>query len=292
MDMTEYFEGLLGRIEPSDRHVAKAKAAHELLRKRLKDDDTVGEAHEETYLSGSYARYTAIKNIKDVDIICVLDIDREETEPVVLLRWLEAALLEYYDDVRLQGRSIGVTTDEGFCLDVVPGSPQAGTDGPLWIPDREAGHWVTTHPKGQIEFATTRNAATDGFYVQTVKIMKHWRDRLPEAVHPKSYVLETLVAKTIGAGPPTSHAAAVVQVLEGIWNSYWAWVGTATVPTISDPGFASLNVAKRWEANEFDAFMARVQPAAATARQAWEETDQSMSASAWRRLFGLEFAPA
>ena len=45
----------------------------------------------------------------------------------------------------------------------------------------------------QIEFATNANAATGGYYVQTVKIMKHWRDRMPAAlVHPKSYVVETL----------------------------------------------------------------------------------------------------
>src|SRR3989442_908457 len=100
MDLNEHFEGLLGKIEPGVRHVSKAKKAHELLRDRLEDDEQVGEAHEETFLSGSYARHTAIKDINDVDVICVLKIDKDQTEPVVLLRWLESALLRHYDDVR------------------------------------------------------------------------------------------------------------------------------------------------------------------------------------------------
>lgn len=292
MDLNGHFEGLLGRIEPGARHVSKAKKAHELLRERLEDDEQVREAHEDTFLSGSYARHTAIEDIKDVDVICVLDIDKDKTEPLVLLRWLEGALLRYYDDVRLQGRSVGVTTDEGFCLDVVPGPPKGDSDGPLWIPDREAKEWVATHPKGQIEFARDRNASTDGFHVQTVKIVKFWRDRLPESVRPKSYVLETLVAGALDASPPACHAAAVVRVLEGIWTTYSPWVESGKVPAIADPGYAAVNVAKRWQAEEFDGFMTRVKSAAATARQAWKETDQARSVAGWRRLFGDDFAPA
>lgn len=292
MDLVGYFQGLLSRIEPTAAHVTRAKKAHELLRERLEADDEVGKAHQATYLAGSYARHTAIHDIKDVDVICVLDINTSETEPLVLLRWLESALLRYYDEVRLQGRSLGLTTPEGFCLDVVPGSLQVGVDGPLWIPDREAKLWVASHPKGQIDFATKRNAATGGYYVQTVKIMKHWRDRLPAALaRPKSYVLETLVAETIGTAPPPSHAAAVVTILGGIWTRYSAWAGSGSVPTIPDPGYPAVNVAKRWQPTEFDAFMSRVQTAAVTARRAWEETDRDRSVALWRGLLGTDFAP-
>jgi hypothetical protein len=293
MDLVGHFGGLLSRIEPSAPHVTRAKKAHELLRKRLEEDEEVGKAHQATFLAGSYARHTAIHDIKDVDVVCILDVDKDVTEPLTLLRWLEGALLRYYDEVRLQGRSLGVTTPGGFSLDVVPGTPQFTADGPLWIPDREAKQWVTAHPKGQLEFATTRNAATGGFYVRTVKIMKHWRDRLPTAkARPKSYVLETLVADTIGTLPPESHAAAVVKVLEGIRNRYQVWVGTGIVPPIPDPGYSTVSVSKRWEPAEFDAFMSRVESAAVTARQAWEEADQARSVTLWRRLLGDDFAPA
>jgi|SRR5216684_6563105 len=59
------------------------------------------------------------------------------------------------------------------------------------MPDREAKQWVQTHPKGQIQAATDKNKATNGYYVQVVKLMKFWRDRLPtESCKLKSYILE------------------------------------------------------------------------------------------------------
>lgn len=294
MDLVGHFQGLLSRIEPDQADVSKAKKSHELLRETLRKDEEVGKAHLDTYLSGSYARHTAINNIKDVDVICVLDIDTNVTEPTVLLRWLETALIKYYGDVRPQGRSIGITTSDGFCLDVVPGTPQieGAVDGPIWIPDRDAKLWVGTHPKGQIKFSEDRNFRTDGFYVQVVKMAKHWRDRLPSVqARPKSYIVETLVAETMGASAPASHAGAALKVLDGIWARYGSWVGTGRVPTITDPGYATVNVAKRWQAAEFDAFMTHVRASATIARQAYEETDQGRAVAAWRRLFGNEFAP-
>src|SRR5437870_9795223 len=50
---------------------------------------------------------------------------------------------------------------------------------------------------------------------------------------------------------PTSHARAVVNVLEGIQNSYGWYRGTNTVPLLPDPGYSSVNVAKRWSSAEY-----------------------------------------
>jgi hypothetical protein len=296
MDLGSCFRGLLHAIEPSDAHVGTAKAAHERLRDLLRDDPVAGEAHQETYLSGSYARHTAIKNINDVDVICVLDIDIAKTEPASVLAWLVQSIRDFgdgYKKVEMQGRSVGITTGKGFCLDVVPGAPQQSLRGPLWIPDREARMWVPTDPKGQIGFAQRRNDSTDGFYVQIVKILKHWRDRLPtERARPRSYVLEALIGHIMPAGAPVSHASAIVGVLEGVLTRYGAWAGRGQVPSITDPAYPTITVSKRWTSAEFDAFMIQIQSAEATARNAREEPDAAKSLALWRRLFGREFAPA
>jgi acid phosphatase family membrane protein YuiD len=74
-----------------------------------------------------------------------------------------------------------------------------------------------------------------------VKLLKFWRDRLPtESCKLKSYILESLIQRR---GSPSSHAAAVVNVIEGIENTYGAYRNTGAVPTISDPGYASVNLA-------------------------------------------------
>ena len=288
MELAADFEVLLSSIEPDDDDVADAKDAHETVRDQLRTDEEFSEAHKDTFLSGSYARHTAINEINDVDVICIVDIDQSITEPEVVLAWTQSILGKYYRKTKRQGRSVGAQADHGVWLDIVPATPMTTDDGPLWIPDREAKKWVQTHPKGQIKAATDKNKATNGYYVQVVKLMKFWRDRLPtESCRLKSYILESLVYCTIGFR--SSHAAAVVNVLEGIESSCGAHRGTGLVPVIPDPGYASVNVAKHWEAGDFTDFMNQVKTAARTARKALDSADEAESQRLWRQIFGATF---
>jgi hypothetical protein len=288
VELANDFKALLSAIEPGSTHVANAKAAHEKVRERLRTDKDSKEAHKDTFLSGSYARSTAINDINDVDVICILDIDHIITEAANVLAWLQSILIKYYKEVTPQGRSVGVNAAKGVWLDIVPGTPLSADDGPLWIPDRDVKQWVQSHPKGQIAAELEKNKGTSGYYVQVVKVMKFWRDRLPtESCRPKSYILETMVHGTIGY--PFSHAAAIVNVLEGMESRYGGYRNTAIVPSIADPGYSSVNVAKRWTSTEFDDFMTQVKSAAATARKALDETDETVSRKLWRQLFGPRF---
>lgn len=288
MDLAADFKALVSAIQPGEKHVAAAKAAHEKVREQLRTDEESKDAHKDTFLSGSYARRTAINDINDVDVICIFDIDHAITKPEVVLAWVEAILTRLYGKAKRQGRSIGISAAKDVWLDIVPASAIAADDGPLWIPDRDASEWVQTHPKGQIAATVEKNKTTNGYYVQVVKLMKFWRDRLPtEPCRAKSYILETLVHGTIGI--PSSHAEAVVNVLEGIERSYGSYCNIKAVPFISDPGYSSVNVAKRWTSDEFDAFMAQVKLAAATARSAYDNSDEAASRKLWRKLFGSQF---
>jgi hypothetical protein len=288
MDFASDFKAYLSLIEPTSAHVTAAKSAHEKVREILRTDDESKSAHKTSFLSGSYARSTAINDINDVDVIWVVDIDYSITAPTVVLAWLHGILSRHYSETTPQGRSVGANASKNVWLDIVPATLLYAEDGPLWIPDREAKEWVQTHPKGQIAAGVDKNKITDGYYVQVVKLIKAWRDRLPtESSRPKSYILETLVHKTIAL--PNSHAIAVVNVLEGIKNTYDVYRQLKVVPSISDPGYSSVNVAKRWSATDFEAFMAQVSTAAVTARQAYNETDEAKSRKLWRALFGADF---
>jgi len=288
VELAADFKDFVSSLEPGDDHVAAAKAAHEQVREQLRTDKESKEAHKDTFLSGSYARHTATNDINDVDVICVLDLDHSITEPEVVLAWLQSVLGRYYKETKRQGRSVGAQATKGVWLDIVPATPLGADDGPLRIPDRTARQWVETHPKGQISAATDKNKATNGYYVQVVKLMKCWRDRLPtESCRVKSYILESLVHASIAY--PSSHAAAVVNVLEGIERSYGVYRDTKTVPRITDPGYGSVNVAKHWEAKDFDDFMAQVKTSAVTARKALDSKNESESRKLWRQLFGPRF---
>jgi tRNA nucleotidyltransferase (CCA-adding enzyme) len=288
MELTTDFKTFLSSIEPGEDEVSAAKAAHEEVREQLRTDPESKDAHKDTFLSGSYARHTAINDINDVDVICVLDIDQRITQAEVVLAWVEGILGKHYDKPKRQGRSIGVTAENGVWLDIVPATPMSADDGPLWIPDREARAWVQTHPKGQIAAGLSKNKATNGYFVQVAKLLKAWRDRLPtDSCKLKSYILETLVHGSIGY--PTSHASALVSVLEGIERSYGNYRTLGVAPVISDPGYTSVNVAKRLSVKEFTDFMTQVKSAAATARKAFDEFNEAASRKLWRQLFGSNF---
>ncbi len=291
MELNAHFEGLLSNIEPSVTAVGKAKKAHEDLRAFIKADEEISKADPDSYLSGSYARDTALNTIKDVDVIVLIDLDHKRTEPAVVIAWIQASLQKHYSEVLAQGRSVKVTTGTDFDLDVVAAVAISHRNGPVWIPDRDAQAWVATHPKGQIDFGIQKNAATDGFYKPLVKAMKHWRDRLPtETSRPNSYIVESLVAENL-AGPPAFYGRAVVDILRGIYSHYAVYVATGSVPRISDPGYPSVNVAKRWKFGEFSAFIKEVQSAARTAAAALEEKDKAASVNGWKKLFGDKFRP-
>ena len=288
MELAADFQTLLSSLQPGDNDVADAKAAHEKVRDQLRTDKEFKEAHKDTFLSGSYARHTAINDINDVDVICLVDIDKSGTEPELVLAWTQSILDKYYTKTKRQGRSVGAQAAKGVWLDIVPGTPMNGDDGPLWIPDRNAKEWVATHPKGQIQTSKEKNKSTDGYYVQIVKLMKYWRDRLPtKSCQLKSYILESLIHRSLAY--PSSHAVAVVDVLEGIEGSYGWYRDLGTMPTISDPAYPSVNVAKHWELKEFKDFMNQVKSAAGVARKALDNADESESRRLWRQIFGQQF---
>ena len=124
--------------------------------------------------------------------------------------------------------------------------------------------------------------------MQVVKLMKFWRDRLPrESCRLKSYILESMIHGNIGS--PPSHAVAVVNALEGMERTYGAYRDLEIVPTISDPGYASVSVAKHWQFADFKDFMEQVKSAASTARKALDSTDELEGRKLWRKIFGSQF---
>jgi hypothetical protein len=291
MEMSSYFDGLLANIEPDPNNVKLAKKSHEEARDFLAKDEEISKANPETFLSGSYARETAVNDIKDVDIILIIDLDRSITDPEVTLAWVQASLHNNYSKVKKQGRSVNVINDKGFSLDIVPATPVSSRSGPLWIPDREAKTWVATHPKAQIEFSSERNKKTEGYYVHLIKIIKYWRDRLAnENARPNSYIIESLISKCL-ISKPSSYGDAVKNICSHIYFTYQTYLTTGSVPNINDPGYSSVNVAKRWEFDEFSAFMGEVKSSYDIATEALASKDEDESVKLWRKLFGNKFSP-
>lgn len=301
--LNEQFDTFISNINPDLRAIEYAQKAHKPVRECLESHDDFKEFVEKTFLYGSYRRHTAVGDIKDVDIVVLtnFDLSKEENTPQSVLRRLKAALGRCYDDPenpQYQRRSIRIDDplpeDENvtMTLDIIPAVVRETEEDPLLVPDREAGEWVESHPKGHMSHTTALNESSDGRYVPLVKMMKWWwkyqceiRQPNVERPKPKGFWVECLTGELFD--PAQKHwADHFIDVLEKIVESYGA--GT-TVPALSDPGLADEKIETSMTLEEFCVFLNAAEESLELARKARDMEDPIESSSLWREIFGEKF---
>src|SRR5687768_11530018 len=118
MKLNECFDCFLSdTIEPKD-DADLAKEGHEEVRDFLAEDEDYKDRHTDTFLAGSYQRETAVKPIKDVDIVVLTNADDTKEKPVDVLNELDTVLKKKYKTKTTpQRRSIRIER-KGMMLDV------------------------------------------------------------------------------------------------------------------------------------------------------------------------------
>src|SRR6266487_6212294 len=136
-------------IEPSNARKDGAHRSHTFLREILRTGQFEGRIVDD-YLSGSYARDTAIDPLEDVDIIFVVAPDHWQSglwtaigfkpDPTAVLTSFRQAIKYRYSEssVALQRRSVGLRMHH-LRIDVVPAIPHDSKPDHIWIPDRSGG---------------------------------------------------------------------------------------------------------------------------------------------------------
>jgi hypothetical protein len=304
MTLPDHFDELLSRIEPSKDRLRLAKELPAQIRDYLKETGTITTVDPHSRLAGSYARDTAIGDIKDVDIIVLIDLEYKKGEPEKVLDELHVALQglpEALDDVgqvepllRYQRRSIHVRfEDRDFDIDIVPAVALDGLDQPLWIPDRDWSKWVKTDPLGYGEYLSELNKKHGCKVVPLIKMLKRWRDARMIYRRPKSYWLECLVVRHISEGWVTtdgkSYAELFADLLASIESRFLKIFQDedTTPPEIPDP-MLSNNVAWNWERAEFETFMRRVQESRRLTERALAAEHETDAVELWQRVFNRE----
>lgn len=296
MTTQQQFLDLLYEIEPSKSTVDACSSAHRTLRAALRDDDKFGQFHEETFLSGSYVRDTAIRPAKidgvlqrpDVDIIVVTNHTKED-DPHTVLNALHQALVDAgYENLKVNRRSIAVTL-AGVDMDVVPVIENGDS---YLIPDIELKHWLPTNPPAHTQWTVEVNADAGGRFKPLVKLLKWWRrQHLSNLRRPKGFILECLVSQHMSYSEQ-NYETLFVEALEAIRDSYGWYVDNDKVPYLEDPGVPGNNVFSSVTAAEFKTFYTAVSKYAALARQAKDEDDQDKALKLWRDIMGPRFPEA
>jgi hypothetical protein len=304
LTLPDHFRVLLKHIEPKGERAEAAKNIPAQVRDFLQKTEDISTVDPHSRLAGSYARCTAINDIKDVDIILLIAPEYKEQDPGDVVEILFKALhglpeaLGETGEVaairRRQRRSVNVHLEESdFDLDVVPAIALDSLDEPLDIPDKDWSRWVKTHPLGYAERLSELNGNHGGKVVRLVKLLKQWRDVHMIYKRPKSYWLECMVYCRIADGTVStdglSYAELFRDLLGSIYDDFLPYLNRSeAVPKIKDPMLGN-NVAHNWERNAFESFMRRVEESHRWAERALEQDSESEAVQLWQNVFGDRF---
>ncbi|MEO1326518.1 MAG: hypothetical protein AAFV47_07625 [Pseudomonadota bacterium] len=198
---TPMLRGILTMIEPSAAQKSAAAGSHRYVRRTLANS-AIGSRVLRTEVIGSYARKTAIAPIDDIDVLLVLDRDAWPTalfmsypDPAKVLADLQRSAKTGYPKSRVQRqrRSVGIVMARQ-CIDLVP-ALAIDDKGTYVIPDRKEDEWIVTAPSTHTQVVRTLNARTNGLFVPTIKLLKHWNSTLASTTTFKSIAIESIAGR-------------------------------------------------------------------------------------------------
>jgi predicted nucleotidyltransferase len=289
LTVPEAFDKFKSRLEILPREAEDASRRQKQIREHVRAELAV----ERDFLTGSYARHTKTKPLKDVDIFIVLkdaEADYHDQAPDAILdRLLEILEPHYPGRVDKGNRSAKVdfavsgSGDQVLSFDVVPTFAIAAG---YSIPDRRQGGWIKTNPEIHAQKATAANAAFSERWKPVVKMVKKWNDHHDKPVKP-SFLLEVMALELIDPPWGGSYAREVRQFLASArdrLDDVW-----------SDPAGLGPPVSARLAENPFEKDEAgralRQAEAKATEAIRLEQSGRVGAAlEAWQELFGPRFA--
>lgn len=228
---TEAFDTFRQRLELSPTEAEDARRRHKDVRTTIKAVFDV----EGDFLTGSYARDTKTKPLKDVDIFFPLVGDSKkqwrDRAPSAVLDAFQDCLVKAYgkDAVERGRRCVTVTFDrknptaaeDGKVLSI-DAVPAVALSDCYEIADGHLGRWIKSNPEVHATESTAKNKSLDRKWVPLVKMLKAWNRQAGKPIEP-SFLVEVM-AQGLVDGPFTGYPSEVrrffAAALDGI-NEEW-----------------------------------------------------------------------
>jgi len=168
------FDTLCSQIEPTEKEKYSISASQNKIRDILRNSTDIHVI--DSFLTGSYARHTMIRPLKDVDFFVVMNYEKHKNDrPIQLMNKIRKVLSRSYPltPIKISPPCIKVQFD--YCyFEVVPAFHD---NGELFvIPTEKLNSWQKTYPKIPDEWMTEQNKLSQGLFIPTIKILKKWRD--------------------------------------------------------------------------------------------------------------------
>lgn len=204
---TQAFDKFRQNLELSDTEAKDAQRRHEDVRTCIRAEFDILR----DFLSGSYARHTKTKPLKDVDILFVMGEKerwRRDKPPIDTLRAFEACLKKTYtekDQVSIGRRSVSVEFEKPNYADDHPGKvlsidavPALACKEGYEIPDKTTATWIKTNPDTHAAQTTAKNKAMDGRWIPLVKMLRGWNRAADKPIQP-SFLVEVMAENLVDA---------------------------------------------------------------------------------------------
>jgi hypothetical protein len=291
----EAFRKFKSKLELNQREQDNARSREQEVREYLDTKFSINN----DFLTGSYARWTKTKPLKDVDIFFVLNSNKRDYRseaPSVVLGDFYDALVDKYGDkaTKKQGRSInvdfGVQVDADdntdyriMSVDAVPAFV-AGDD--YEIPDKDLGKWIRTNPKTHAEKATAAHQAYSSEWKGLVRMVKYWNNNPKHGEKPvkPSFLIEVMALEVLHGGFGGSFDREIQSFFATLADRIFdTWTDPAGLgPPISD----GMDQARKQRARDL---LRAAEGEAAFAIDLARKGRQGDSLKAWRALFGPKF---
>lgn len=295
LTIDEAFRKFKSRLELTNGEQKNATKRHNEVREYVRRMYAI----DRDFLTGSYARYTKTKPLKDIDIFFVMKESekhyRDKAAGLVLDDY-KAALSEKYGEkaVRKQSRSInidfGVSVDaednaneQILSVDVVPAF-NSGND--YEIPDGDTGKWIKTNPEIHADKATQAHQSYGNEWKGLVRMVKYWNNNPKHGEKPikPSFLIEVMA----------------LQCLYGGWGgqfdreiqSFFATLADRIGDTWPDPAALGPPISASMDKGRVDRAKTLLTTAAREAGLAIHHARQGRgheALKAWRQLFGPLF---
>lgn len=207
LTIDEAFRKFKSRLELNEKETTNASNRQQEVRSYLDTKFKI----DRSFLTGSYARWTKTKPLKDVDIFFVMKASEDHylsKAPSAILTDFHDALVEKYGDMaRKQNRSINVdfgvkadaednTDYRVISVDVVPAFEKCSD---FQIPDDGLGKWIGTNPKIHADKAVQAHQAYSNEWKGLVRMVKYWNNNPKHVEKPvkPSFLIEVMAMECL-----------------------------------------------------------------------------------------------
>jgi len=216
ISLPDAFKKFKSRLELNESERQNASKRQKEVREHLDKAFQI----DRSFLTGSYARWTKSKPLKDVDIFFVLGKDEDhyrDKHPDKILTAFYDTLVDVYGSsaVKKQGRSVGV--DFGVVVDSddntdyrvvsVDAVPAFANGDDYEIPNNTTGKWMGTNPEIHAQKAVAAHQAYGNEWKGLVRMVKYWNQNIRHGEKPikPSFLIEVMAMECLHGGWGGSH---------------------------------------------------------------------------------------